>query len=284
MTLSAALRRTLPVALPVALAFAFVACDDAPIAPGTVSAAQAPGVHRQYGTPVKVGNGRARAYTLLDARSGTPLEIGVALDSLAMHGLPAPAGGGNAHGDMHEYQLELPARAPAPYKFVELDWNPAGHGEPYLEAHFDVHFYTISLAERNAIVPSDPAWAAKAAKLPAPEFRRTGFACPCTLLGIPPEQMAVPRMGMHWIDPSSPEFNGKPFTATFIEGVWDGRSIFQEPMVTRSFIMATADATIDLPALKRAQVPGYYPGAYRVSYDAQAKEYRIALSKLAWTE
>lgn len=28
--------------------------------------------------------------------------------------------------------------------------------------------------------------------------------------------------------------------------------------------------------------PGWYPAAYRISYDAQAREYRIALTQLTW--
>ena len=46
-------------------------------------------VRRIYGAPVRVGNGRARTYVLLDPRNGNPLELGVALDDRALDGLPA---------------------------------------------------------------------------------------------------------------------------------------------------------------------------------------------------
>jgi hypothetical protein len=265
------------------------ACDDAgtsasrAVAPHTSALSVAPGVHRQYGVPTKVGNGRARAYVTLDADGETPLEFGVALDSLAMHGLPAPAGGGHdGHGDMHETLLPLPPQAPAPYKFVELDWNPAGHGAPYQIPHFDFHFYTIDVAERNAIDPSDPQYAAKAANFPAPAYLRPNYACPCTLFNLPPVAVAVPRMGMHWLDVTSPELSGATFTTTMITGSWDGKVIFQEPMITRDFIMATSDTTIAFPLPKRASPAGWYPASYRVSYDEKAREYRIALSDFAW--
>ena len=277
--LATTLRRALPLAL-LAAALAPIACGDDAIAP----AAQGPGVQRHYGASVRLGNGQARAYTTIDAVTNAPIEIGVALDSAAMQGLPAANPNAPAHGDMHEYLLQLPANAPQPYQFVELDWNAQGHGAPYQAPHFDFHFYTISQAERNAIDPSDPQWAAKAGKLPEADFIREGYACPCTLLGIPAAQTAVPRMGQHLIDPRSPEFAGKPFTATYIVGTWDGRVIFEEPMITRDFILATTDATIPIPAAKRAHSAGWLPGAYRVSYDASAKEYRIALTRLARSE
>ena len=56
--------------------------------------------------------------------------------------------------------LDLPAKNPTQYKFVQFDWNPAGH-EPagvYDLPHFDFHFYTVSRrsaeldpAERSAV-------------------------------------------------------------------------------------------------------------------------------------
>src|SRR5215207_5911679 len=85
---------------------------------------ESPGVHRQYGPPVKLGDGKVRTYALLDAKDQQrPLELGVAIDARAMEGaLPSP--------DMLMIPLSLPAQAPAPYRFVLLDWNPLGHVPP----------------------------------------------------------------------------------------------------------------------------------------------------------
>ena len=47
-----------------------------------------PGTHRQYGTPIKLGQGRARSYVVLN--KGVPVEVGVALDETALEGLRAP--------------------------------------------------------------------------------------------------------------------------------------------------------------------------------------------------
>jgi uncharacterized protein len=292
-TLETLCSRRAAIAAAVALALAIAACSDsaAPLATGeaTMSAkADAPGTHRQYGVPVKVGNGRARTYVVLDQQSGAPVEAGVALDETAMEGLPAPMPmppGQHEHSDV--YLLQLPARHGTPFQFVELDWNPAGHGYPYTAPHFDFHFYRITRAEREAIVPTDPQWMAKAANFPAPEEIPAGYVSSHLLVGKAPGEVSVPMMGLHWLDLASPELppQSKPFTATYITGTWDGRVIFDEPMITREFIMAQRESadggvSIAVPTAKRYVPAGYYPNGYRVGYDAQAKEYRIALTGL----
>lgn len=267
------------------------------------------GIQRQYGEPQRVGNGRARVYVVIDPnRRGAPLEVGVALDEAALEGLPAPrpkpaAGGdGHEHLDSHVYDLAMPARNPTPYRFVELDWNPGGHEPPgvYDTPHFDFHFYTVERATRDAIDPEslgEARFVEASTKLP-PEPERASYFVTASAPGQPAS--AVPRMGVHWVDSRTPELQGmfgrpesaRPFTTTFIHGSWDGRFIFDEPMVTRAFILsrksaaeaAQRDSVIPLPVAQRHIPAGFYPDAYRVTYDARSGEYRIALTQLAWRE
>ena len=263
----------------------FVACQSdapTPLAPTQSSAAaragyDQPGMHRQYGPPVKVGDGRARAYVVLDAKSGqAPAEIGIALDQKALDGLPAD-------GMEYSFDLQLPAQAPAPYQFAELDWNPHGHVPPgvYDVPHFDFHFYMISQAARDAIDPASPTFAAEASNLPTGDF-----VPPFYIVPGPPAAVAVPHMGVHWLDVRSPELQGllgnpagyQPFTKTFIYGSWDGQFTFLEPMVTRAYLLSHPDATSPISVPARYAQSGWYPTSYHVTYDAQAKEYRVALS------
>ena len=242
-----------------------------------------------YGAPVAVGNGRARAYVKVE--NGVPTEVGVALDEAALQGLPAPrtTPDPSGHHDMHEYLLTLPANNPTPYKFVELDWNPMGH-EPdnvYTKPHFDFHFYKIPVAERNAIDPKvDAQYAAKAGNFPAGEFIRAGWVAGSVAAGAPAEVVAIPRMGMHWVNIKSPELPPtlQPFTKTFIVGTWGGRVIFDEPMITRDYILSKPNSTTPLAVAARHDPAGYSPAAYSVTYDPQSKEHRIALTQLAWRE
>jgi hypothetical protein len=291
-------RPTLALALALAatLALGAGACSDAgaPVAPGSADAVQqakgTPGTHRQYGVPVKLGNGSARTYVVLDEKLDAPVEVGVALDEGALQGLPAASHdhGSGSHEDFSMYVLKLPARNPTSYQFVELDWNPQGHGYPYEAPHFDFHFYRISLEERDAIDPSDPSFAERAANMPAPAEIPAGYISSHLIAGKTPAEVTVPKMGLHWLDLASPELppQSKPFTATYILGSWDGRVIFDEPMVTREFILGRRDGAaggapiIPLPLAQRYAPAGYYPSGYRVSYDAQAREYRIALTGL----
>jgi hypothetical protein len=280
------------------LALLLTACND-PAKP----VATTPGSQRLYGPSTNVGNGTVRTYIELDGRNnGAPLEIGVAMSEGALDGLPAgmPMGGGDGQPSMNMsmYLLDLPAQNPTSYKFVQFDWNPQGH-EPagvYDLPHFDFHFYTVPLSVRNSIVPTDAAYATKAASFPDAAFRAPFYVDAATAGGVAPALATVPQMGLHWLDARSPELQKltghpeayKPFTTTFIYGSWDGQFIFDEPMITRAYILSKREATtqagrdevIPVPVPQRYAPAGYYPRAYRITYDAQAKEYRIALTQL----
>lgn len=272
------------------------ACSNDPTSDGPNSSpnrvpAEIAGTFRHYGTPLEVGNGRARAYVVLDEQHGNqPLEVGVALDATALQGLPAPTAPApgtdpHAHVDSKEYLLTFPAQHGTPYQFVTLDWNASGHEPPgiYDLPHFDFHFYTITKAERDAIDPADANFAQKAASFPADAYVPAGYM----VLPPPPAPVnAVPRMGVHWLDIASPELraptspNHRAFTYTFIHGSWNGKFIFDEPMITRAFLLTQPDLTLPLSQPAQFAKPGYYPTNYRIKYDADAQEYRIALSGL----
>jgi hypothetical protein len=239
-----------------------------------------------------------------DARGGIPFEVGVALSEGALEGLPAPmpmrmpAGGEHEHVDSHMYDLTMPGGHGTPYQFVELDWNPGGH-EPagvYDTPHFDFHFYTVAKDVRDAIDPakmSKDEYLAKSGLLPPDAQRAPNYAA-LSAPGTP--IVAVPRMGTHWVDVRTPELQAlfgrveayRPFTTTFLHGSWNGQFIFDEPMITRAFILgrrtgatpAQRDTLIALPLPTAFPSAGYYPAAYRIAYDTETKEYRIALTQL----
>jgi len=222
----------------------------------------------EYGTAVAVGNGTARAYLVL--AGGVPTELGVALSEGAVDSLPqTPKMGG------YEFLLPLPTGNPTQYQVIGLNWNPTGHPPAgiYTVPHFDVHFYMISLADKNAIVPSDSAFATEAADLPAAGFR------PANYVADPPAN-AVPMMGLHWTDSSAAEFHGVPFTRTFIAGSWNGQFIFFEPMVARAYLLTHPDDSIPFAGASQRAIGGYYPAAYRVGWDGTKAEWHIGLASL----
>lgn len=224
------------------------------------------GPRTEYGEAVRVGQGTARAYLVHEGP--VPLELGIALSEGALRGLPTEQMG-------YEYRLPLPRGAAAlPFHDVVLNWNPHGHVPPgvYDRPHFDLHFYTITDTERRQIVASDPQFEQRGARQPPPEYRPAGYI-------LPPGTLE-PAMGAHWIDPQSAEFQGRPFTRTFLFGSWDGRLTFYEPMITLAYLETRPDELIRIPVAARHEVRGYYPDAYRVQYDAAKREYRVGLSGL----
>jgi hypothetical protein len=303
-----------------AFAFAQVACADPASTTISGTAASATlnragfneaAAHRQYGTPSKLGNGIIRTYVVLDEKNeGRPLEVGVAMSEQSLEGLPGAApssehmkGHDHSPSNGNVFLLDLPSKNPTPYKFVQFDWNPNGH-EPdsvYTVPHFDFHFYTVPVEVRNSIVPSAPGYAQMAANKPAQQYWYPFHVDASTLAGGAPDSaVTVPLMGIHWLDVRTPEIQKlagnpdawKPFTKTFIYGSWNGQFIFDEPMITRAYILSKKTATepsevdeiIPVSTAQKYSPAGYYPSAYRITWDAQQKEYRIALTQLSWRD
>lgn len=227
-----------------------------------------------YGRSVKIGNGTVRTYVTIT--NGIP-EVGVAMTEAALEGLPDAQGMGGVHAHGHttfETVLDLPASNPTPFRHVLVNWNPGGHEPPgiYDTPHFDFHFYTIGSAEREAIDPADPEYQAKAERKPDAEWIPARYVMPAPL--------AFARMGVHWVDTTSAELRGQPFTRTFIYGSWDGKVIFGEPMVTKAFLETKPQFSATLPAPPRGRADGFYPEGYSVRWDEASREFRIALTGL----
>src|SRR5690606_13008632 len=167
----------------------------------------------------------------------------------------------------------MPDGNPTAYRFVGLGWNPGGHEPPgiYDRPHFDFHFYSITEAERAKIVPTEPDYEVKSAHEPLAELIPAGY------VRIPG---AVPLMGAHWVDPKTPELNGRPFTETFLYGTWGGRVTFAEPMITAAFLESKPDHREPIAVPERYESEAWYPTEYRVYWDEESREYRVALSGL----
>ena len=210
---------------------------------------------RTPGWQLKLGNGTVSSYAEFESQ-GTLTAIGVVWSSTALDGL---ASGSDQHRcfsrnrngaidattkcqHTHEYVIPLPdavaRRNDIPFKWVLLNWNPAGHIPPgiYDVPHFDVHFAMAPIADIFAIEPGPC----------GPEFVR----CDQFQVGRKPlpanymhpdykdVEAVVPAMGNHLIDLTGPEFNKQPFTSSWIFGVYDGKAIFYEAMVARAFILS----------------------------------------------
>lgn len=233
-------------------------------------------ISRSLGWQVPLGKGTATSYGEIDSR-GAPTAIGITLSAAALDGLPT--GSDNHHcvdrdkngaiasttKCVHTFEHAIPMpdvlarRADIPFKWVLLNWNPAGHIPPgiYDVPHFDVHFVIAPIAKIFAI-ESGPC---------GPELVR----CDQFEIGkkpLPPNYVhadfrdvdaVVPAMGNHLIDLTGPEFNKHPFTRSWIYGVYDGKVIFYEEMVTRAHLLSKPNICIPIKSPKAVEVAGYYP-------------------------
>jgi hypothetical protein len=249
-----------------------------------------------------LGKGTVSSYAEFDAR-GTPRALGVAFSASALDGLPTDGSDRHHCFDrnkdgavdpatecLEQYEVVLPLpdavarRADIPFKWVLLNWNPHGHIPPgvYDTPHFDVHFYMQPIADVFALQsgPCGPEFMRcdqyEVARKPLPsnymhpDFKDVGAA--------------VPAMGNHLIDLTSPEFNKQPFTRTWIFGAYDGKVTFYEEMVTRAFLLsrpATCFPIKSLPAVGRA---GFYPTRSCLRHDARTGEYTISMETFVFRE
>lgn len=250
----------------------FIIYLSSPSIAGDISQAKA-GIF--LGEAKMMGNGVAWSWVERD-KKGTPTAIGVTFTETALTGLPEDMPPTGLPG--WEYILPLP-REPGvkPFDHIGLDWNPKGHIPPgiYDVPHVDIHFYFISTKEREKITAKG-ADLDRCKKKPSPEFIPKDYTLP--------DGTELPRSGVHWIDPTAPEFNKQSFTKTFIYGSYNGGVTFIEPMIAKSFIDTRPIATEEIKLPAAYQKPGYYPLSYSIRYDPVRKEYTVSLDGLTWRE
>ena len=256
---------------------------------------------RSLGWQLKVGNGIVASYAEFE-KGGAPKAIGVVWSANALEGLPAASDHHRCHsrnkdGEVdastqcqatNEFVIPLPdvaaKRDDIPFKWVLLNWNHIGHIPPgiYDIPHFDVHFEMTTIAEIFAIEagPCGPEFVRcdqfKIARKPLP----TNYLAPDYV----DVQAVVPAMGNHLIDTTGPEFQKQPFTRSWIYGVYDGKVIFYEAMVTRDYMLTKANACLPIKMPRAVAVAGFYPTEYCVRHNAATGEYSVSMEKFTRRE
>lgn len=214
-----------------------------------------------------LGSGTVRSWVTLDEAS-KPVAVGLTFSESALKTVPTELPRGQ---ESLEINLPLPKEAASTaFDHIGFDWNPMGHppANIYTVPHFDIHFYTISVEEKERITAQGDDLQ-RCYKKPGAEYVPAGY--------ILPPDTAVPRMGAHWIDPNANELKGQPFTRTFLYGNYDGKLIFFEPMIAKSFFETKLSLTEYIKLPQKYSKPGYYPTKYSTRYDADKKEYTVAL-------
>jgi hypothetical protein len=228
-----------------------------------------------YGPVVQMGEGHVRSWINI-SHDNKPLAIGIEFTEGVLHQQHEDIPDAGEHGHtllmLHQKAKEL-----MPFDHLTMGFMTAGHPPPgiYSVPHFDFHFYKMSLEDRLAIPAFSPATAAAFNNLPSPQY-------------IPPGYFRAPnegiiRMGTHFIDLLSPEFNGQPFTHTFIYGAYDGKVTFLEPMVTLAIFQSgvTVQKQIRQPQLFDPSNT-YYPTRYNIWKNEDNDRHYIAMDQMQW--
>jgi hypothetical protein len=228
-----------------------------------------------YGPVVQMGDGHARSWINV-THDNKALALGVEITDEALQNLPdIPEAERDFISGPADFLLPLHQKAKelTPYDHICINWNAHGH-EPaglYDIPHFDFHFYRISLAEQMAIPPYNVAPALFDNDPPA------GYIPPLYFHG----PGGVPQMGAHWVDILSPEFNGEPFTHTFLYGTYNGKVTFHEPMITMNIIQTGATIHKDIrQPLYFSPTNKYYPTQYSIWKDDSNNKHYVSLDEM----
>ncbi len=89
-------------------------------------------------------------------------------------------------------------------------------------------------------------------------------------------------MGVHMVDSGDPTLvpGEYGFTRIIINGAWDGRYTFVEPMITREWLLTRPTIQENLKQPQAFQKTAYYPTGYSVHVDEPTGDYVIALTGL----
>lgn len=249
---------------------------------------------RSLGWQVPLGNGTATSYGEVDSH-GTPTAIGITLSAAALDGLPT--GSDNHHcvdrdksgaitsttKCVHTVEHVIPIpdiiarRADIPFKWVLLNWNAAGHIPPgiYDVPHFDVHFVMAPIAKIFAIQagPCGP----ESVRCDQFEIGKKPLPSNYVHADFRDVDAVVPAMGNHLIDLTGPEFNKHPFTRSWIYGVYDGKVIFYEEMVTRAHLLSKPNTCVPIKSPKAVEVTGFYPTVSCIRNSAASGEHSVSM-------
>jgi len=250
---------------------------------------------RLSGAQANLGDGVVASYAEFDS-SGKPKAIGVAFSAAALASLPTAASDGHrcfdANGDgkidlatecsaWHERVLPLPSdaarRTDLPFKWALVNWNPLGHMPPgvFDKPHFDVHFYmepieNILAIERGTCGPEAVRCDQYAvARKPIPNNY-----LPANYLDL---GLVAPAMGNHYIDPADHNFHGEMFKRHWVYGVYDGRVIFYEEMLTLAYMQSKPDTCYPIASAEAFAVAGYYPTQSCIRYSSARNEVTVSL-------
>jgi len=216
-----------------------------------------------YGDSIALGNGMVRTFVQVNAAGRRDL-IGVSMTEGVLNNLDTIR---------RLFVLNFPVTpADTLVNHLFFGWNPQGHPPPlghYLPPHFDFHFVTTSISERESVIPGPDS-------ILAPQY-------------VPPDHFydpagAVPRQGTHWGDSTDPVLHGDTLTQSHTYGFYRGKIFFFEPHVSRAHLLTNPHDTSIIKQANYVTRTGYYPTSYYVAHDQSNQTYNIVLQNFIYRE
>ena len=218
---------------------------------------------------------KAQVCTFASMKGATVLEVGATVPIASIENAPAVEAMVWPPVASAILDVPEPARKETGLNHFTMYWEAGGHPPgPYLQPHFDFHFYTVPNASRMAIDCKD---LTKPATLPA------GYALPD--IPLPPDMakmmgvstlvgLCVPQMGMHSL-PAAEMESTAPFRGDIVVGSYAGKPVFIEPMVTKAMLMEKKSFDFPIPAIPGI---GAHPTKFHAEFDAAKQSYRFVFS------
>lgn len=250
-----------------------------------------------------MGDGYFQTYTQRN-QDGTPWAIGIVFPASTLNNLPTeqydglncfdinhdgtlqlhnPVSDGANQTDEcsggHERELDFASadhKAIAPFKWALVNFQMHGHSpnHVYTVRHFDFHFYTQDVIERNFIRVGPCGLL-----VDCDDFKKGMQPLPAGY--VHPDYMSVgaveSRMGDHMIDRTAPEWNGGQFIETWMFGKYEGKLTFWEPMITVDYFKSKPMMCKDVKLPQLYREAGYYPSRYCIRYRQGRDEYTVSL-------
>jgi len=217
-----------------------------------------------YGDSAALGNGVVRTFVRVSAL-GTIDLIGVSLTAGVLNNLDTVRRFLTLRFPVTQDPLDL-------VNHMWILWNPQGHGPIppgfYSPPHFDFHFVTVSISEREGII-AGPDSILLPAYTPTDYYQAPGGA--------------APGHGSHWRDSLDPVFGGVvPLRVSHNYGFYRGNLIFHEPHVARSYLLTNPDTTLIIKQSLLVNREGHYPTSFYVRYNASNQTYNIVLQNFIY--
>ncbi|MFD2891205.1 hypothetical protein ACFS5J_04165 [Flavobacterium chuncheonense] len=236
-----------------------------------------------------IGNGMIRSWFTLNLQTNTPQELGVEMTASALTGL---SNDGEEHINPIYTTPHPLAKKITALDHIGINWEGQGHFGPppyggmsptgfFKVPHFDIHFYFISFAEREAIYKDTTVESIQLFNnFPDNCFLPNGyFIVP---INVNPNGGNYAKVGKHWVPPlplPSPQL-----THLMTYGTYNYKIAFVETQVSLPFLESGVDYEGEYTQPVNFQKSNYYPTKYKIRHNTENGKIYITLTNFVYRE